>query len=337
MTDNNVSTTTPATTGATAFGSHYIGTRDRCQRMGFLSFLAPHPKGGNGLRTKLPPGPVKLGGIVHEGIAAYYLSGPEDHTKRDVDYAVAKLEAAAAARANDWATSEEREVDLTKGRALLYDYHHHWRGDPDVLILSDKDGPLVEREWAIEIPGCPNPFTCRPDAIAKWRDWVYVLEHKTTTAYGVSLLRTSMRNNIQGTGECYVISKVLPHLPIQGVLLNILLKDRSSKSKYSPFERDTCARTPAQLAMFEAGVRARHQHWARQEAEWTQLTKELGDPWLAAQQVYAATGASTGACENQFGRPCEFLEMCVGVGMEPILSQGYVARREELPSGGGDE
>ena len=155
-----------------------------------------------------------------------------------------------------------------------------------------------------------------------------MFEHKTTSAYGMNLLRTSMRNNIQGTGECYVLSKVLPHLPVQGVLLNILLKDRSSKSKFSPFERDTCARTPAQLHMFEAGIRARHQHWATQKADWERLTAEMGDPWLAAQHVYVANGASTGACENQYGRPCEFLDLCVGVGMEPTLAQGYVARVE---------
>ena len=130
--------------------------------MGFLSFMAPHPHGGNGLRPPLPPGPVRLGGIVHEGIAAYYLSGPEDHTKRDVDYAVSKLEAAAAARAKDWHTTEEMSLDVAKGRGLLYDYHQFWKGDPDVTILSDKDGPLVEREWAVEIPGCPSPSPVGP-------------------------------------------------------------------------------------------------------------------------------------------------------------------------------
>src|SRR3990172_9521034 len=117
------------TTGATAYGSHYLSTYDRCERLGFLSFLAPHPKGGQGLRLQYPPRPLKLGGILHEGWAAYYRSGPRDPEARDIDYAVATLEAAAAARSGEWQTPEMAAEDVAKGRAILYDYHPFLKGD----------------------------------------------------------------------------------------------------------------------------------------------------------------------------------------------------------------
>ena len=320
--------------GATPYGSHYAGTWDRCLRKGFLSFLAPHPKGGRGLRLPIPPRALKLGGIVHVGLEHYYRSGPRDPSARDVDYAVAKMEAAAATRAMEWGNPEEREQDIAKARALLFDYHQHWQGDPEVLVVEDKDGPLIERAMEVEVPGCPVPFTCRPDAVVEWRkSWTYVMEHKTSSAWGMNRIRTGMLNNIQGTGECYTLSRLFPHLATQGVLLNVLVKDRSSKSKYQPFERDTAARTEAQLAMFEAHHRARQAHIHDLTTQWQQLTERLGDPWAAGAQVFVASGASIGACEDTYGRPCEFLDLCKGVGMERILAEGLVAYQEANPLG----
>ena len=320
------------TTGATAYGSHYLSTWDRCERLGFLSFLAPHPKGGQGLRLQYPPRPLKLGGILHEGWAVYYRSGPRDPEARDIDYAVATLEAAAAARSGEWQTPEMAAEDVAKGRAILYDYHAFWKGDPEVMVVEDAEGPLIEREWVVGVPGCPMPFTCRPDAVVEWGGWVWTMEHKSTTAWGMNNIRTAILNSIQGSGECYTLSKRLPHLPIQGVLLNVALKDRSSKSKYQPFERDTASRTPAQLQMFEHHVRQRHARILHNTATWQVRAEELGDPWAAGAEVFVGTGTSTGACENTYGRPCPMLDLCKGVGMEQLLAQGFVAHHEANPN-----
>jgi hypothetical protein len=274
---------------------------------------------------------VKLGGILHSGWEAYYRSGPRDPSARNIDLAVAALEAAAATRAKEWITDAEREEDVAKGRAILYDYHQFWKGDPDVLVVEDADGPIIERELIVEVEGCPRPFTCRPDAVVEWHDWVYVMEHKSTTAWGVNRLRSSILNSIQGTGECYALRQAFPHLPVQGVLLNVALKDRSSKSKYQPFERDTAARTQAQLEMFEHHVRERHQRILARTAAWERRTHELGDPWRAGAELFVATGSSTGKCEDTYGRPCEFLDLCKGVGMEQVLAEGFVAHHEANP------
>lgn len=322
--------------GATPFGSHYAATWDRCERLGFFSFLAPHPKGGRGLKLPVPPRALKLGGLVHVALEHYYASGPRDPGKRDVDYAVAKLEAAAAARSKEWMTPEEREEDLAKGRALLYDYHQFYEGDPEVLVVEDEDGPLIERNMVVEVPGCSVPFTCRPDAVVEWRDWIYVMEHKSSSVWGMNRIRTSMLNSIQGSGECYTLHRMFPDMPVQGVLLNVLVKDRSSKSKYQPFERDTAARTHAQLQMFEAHHVRRMEHIHRLTKAWETLKDDTGDPWWAAAQVFVAGGSSTGACEDTYGRPCQFLDLCKGVGQEEVLSTGFVAYQEAQKRDGED-
>lgn len=319
--------------GATPFGSHYAAVWDRCFRAGFLSFLAPHPKGGRGLRPKYPSRAMKLGGLIHVGLEHYYMSGPRDPGARDIDVAIDHLEVAAGARAREWTNPEEREQDIAKGRALLYDYHQHWQGDPDVMVVEDKDGPLIERNMVVEVPGSPVPFTCRPDAVVEWNGWVYVMEHKSSSVYGMNRIRTAMLNNIQGSGECYVLNRLYPDLPTQGVLLNVLVKDRSSKSKYQPFERDTATRTEGQLRMFENHHRARMAHIDNLTKRWEVVKDDCGDPWAAGAEVFVATGASTGACEETYGRPCEFLDLCKGVGMEQMQSLGYVAYKEDNPEG----
>jgi hypothetical protein len=322
--------------GATPFGSHYAGTWDGCERAGFFSFLAPHPKGGRGLKVPLPPRPLKLGGLIHIGLEHYYASGPRDPKARDVDLAVGKMDEAAASRVREWATPEEREEDKAKARGLLYDYHQYWEGDPDVLVVEDAEGPLIERNMIVEVPGCDTPFTCRPDAVVEWKGWVYVMEHKSSSVWGMNRIRTNILNSIQGSGECYTLDRLFPDLPVQGVLLNVLVKDRSSKSKYQPFERDTAARTPAQLEMFGHHHARRMEHIDSMTGRWRTLTDDCGDPWYAASQVFVSTGASTGRCEDTYGRPCQFLDLCKGVGMEQVLAEGFVAYQEAQARDGED-
>jgi hypothetical protein len=127
-----------------------------------------------------------------------------------------------------------------------------------------------------------------------------------------------------------------PDLPIQGVMLNVILRDRSSRSKYQPFERDTASRTEGQLQMFEQHHRLRMEQIERLKGRYRTLTDDYGDPWQAAQETFIATGTSTGACEDTYGRPCDFLDVCKGVGMESTLTEGFVAYKEAARSDGED-
>lgn len=313
--------------GATAYGSHYFGLLDRCERKWWLSTHAPHPHGGVGLGQEFVSRNLLLGRLVHEATAVYYKSSPTDPTKRSVDQAIATLEAVAASSSGDWRSPEEREEDIAKGKSLLYDYHHFWKGDPEVEVLLDDQGqPIVERELVVPLTYDGLVFTCRPDLVCLWQGrWVYVMEHKTSSVYSVNGLRADMRVSIQGSGECLAIAHHFPKLACQGVLLNIMLKDRSAKSKFAPFERDTATRTQAQLDSFRNQLVARHRRIQHLMAEYEDKAK-AGDPWAAGRDTFIPQGMSTGACSNTYGRPCEFLDLCVGVGHEQLNAMGYRAR-----------
>lgn len=314
--------------GGTAYGSHFYKLWHSCQRKWWLSMRAPHPDGGEGLRTEHTAGPLLLGSGVHEGLEAYYRSGYSDG-QYNVDAAVRHLETKMGERRGEWRSDTDYQAELAQGRKLLYDYDAWWgpngvqRDYPSMKIVVDEEGPIIEREYRIEVGSGLPPFTCRVDAVVEWQGYRWVLEHKTTAASAVHRIQNSMRTNIQGTGECYVLQQAIGG-SIQGILLNVLVKNRSSRSKEPPFLRVPIARTRPQLEMFAAQLERTALTMDYLNDTYDELVEAGLDPWSAAQQVFVASGSANEQC-MAYNRPCEFIELCAGVGHEDVLTAGFRA------------
>lgn len=323
--------------GATSFGSHFHSQWDGCQKKHFFSKLAPHPTipGGKGLRPSWTAEPLLLGSMFHVGIANYYASGATDGNY-SVETGVAAAEKEAEGRRREWRSPEAFTEALAKSRALLWGYDDNYGPGatvpdyPNLRIYCDAEGPVIEREFKVEVVKGMPPFTCRVDAIVEHQGWLWVFEHKTSAASSVRSLQSNMRTAIQGTGECWVLSKVFPDLPIQGVLLNIIVKDRGVRSKEPSYFRDPISRTAGQLEQFEYDLRNRWTAMERARETYERWLEELGDPWAAGRRTYLASGASHGQC-TAYGRSCDFIDLCAGAGQEHLFSQGFDA--SSLPEG----
>lgn len=321
--------------GPTASGSHFYKTFDECKRKWFLKNLAPHPSGGTGLQLADRPEALSLGIAIHHGLAVYLASGANTGGY-NINMAVAALESECAAQRANFRDEASYDTVLAKGRSLLWDYDSWWGPTskhpdyPEMQVVVDAQGPVVEREYRVPLGGGLPDFTCRVDALVRWRGHLYVLEHKTTTASFASRLQSEMRTNIQGTGECWVLSKVGPVLgePIHGILLNVLVKDRSNRSSTPRFFRDPIARTDGQLRQIERDLRwkARQIQYLRDRWE---LRRHTEGPWEAASHLFPMDGASSGHC-MAYGRACEYMDLCVGVGMEDAFVHGF-APSKALP------
>lgn len=319
-------------TGATAFGSHFHSEWDKCQKKFWFSRLAPHPtiEGGKGLSVGWAEAPLELGKAVHTGLEHYLLSGATDGAY-DITKAAREAELAFARDRQKWRSSEAYDETLIQLRKLLWGYDDFYgptgtnKDFPEYRIHCDAEGPVVEREFTIDLGPGFHPFTCRVDALVWHRNWLWVYEHKTTAASRASALQSEMRTNIQGSGECFVLKKLFPDLPIQGIMLNVLVKDRGAKSKLPAFFRDPIARTEGQLAVFEHSLKLRLTAMQRAEEVYIRALEDCGDPWEAGSRAYIQSGTANGQC-MAYNRACPYLELCAGAGSEQMFAAGFDAR-----------
>ena len=322
----------PTPQGASAYGTHYLKSWDSCRRKWWLSKRAPHPD-GEGLRPRFTGTPLLIGSGFHDGIEAYYRSGTKGKSDYSKAAALAAAEDTMKARRGEWPDRTSYSEGLGEVLGLLSRYHEWWgpsgpQDDSSILqVVWDDDGPVVEREYSIPIaPGLPN-FTCRVDALVRYRDWLYVLEHKTTTGRGVTALRNRMDLDSQATAECLVLQHHFPDEPIHGVLLNMVLKGHSTRSKFAPFLRDQFARTAYQMEQLKRDIANKFTEIQRVNSNYDWLVNSDGlSPWDAAAQVFHLTGTSNGHC-FAYNRQCEYAELCksVGLGTEAALLSGFKA------------
>jgi hypothetical protein len=277
-----------------------------------------------------------VGSAIHDGLAAYLASGAGDGEYR--------LDAANTAMAECLVRNErhfkDRQArdDIAVECSGLMENYHSWYGPggrrqdfPEMRVLIDKEGPVVEREFHLPL-GDEFYFTCRVDAIVQYQDWLCVLEHKTTSPYRFSRLMTVMRTDSQGSGEVAVLRHHFPDRKVQGVLLNILVKGASSspKAKVPQFARDPISRSDAQIEQFMWDVKGKLELIKNTWQHYLYLHEDRGHtPWEAARRVYELTGTSNGKCYEY--RACEYMQLCTNLGKEELLVNGRTFRPNRYP------
>lgn len=296
------------------FGSHFLNLWRACPMKWYRQYLMPHPDGGNGLEPRTTHSALFMGSAVHEGLAVYYATGAKDG-KYDLDRAVSEIETRMAQR-RDELSGEDYSTIVAEAVQMLRRYHD-WYGPggvmpdyPNLQIVSDDLGPVLEREYAIDLGG-GYTFTARIDGLCKFNGYTNILEHKTVRAAGLTRLFNEMGTNLQATGQMFVLKSAYPDLNVGGVLVNALVKDRAVRSGKPPFDRTLVSRTSFELAKFHNDALLTLRQIEDARGEWKRLLDEGLTPDEASRRVFVM---NTQECVRF--RACDYFGICKALGYE---------------------
>jgi hypothetical protein len=306
--------------GGSQFGVSFMKLFKECELKWALQYLYPTGDSGWGLEPKLTSAPLAIGSVVHDGLEAWYGSGVvdgEDTGARNLDVAMAVARKTFQSEYKDRFANGEIALNAwSTCEALLCDYHEHYgppARDPEYpgiqVAIDDEGSPLLEQELRFPIGHKDFVFTARLDGMV-WREGqLLALEHKTTGPRQVKNLFDRFDVDSQASGQLWLLHQAyeLEH-PIDVVLLNALLKDRSAKSKYPAFIRKDVARTPLDLEKFRMDACRVLARIDAKVEEFFHLLKEGMDAWTAALTVF--DGTPSGYTCVGTGIKCQFLDAC---------------------------
>ena len=326
-------------TGGSQFGNSYITAWVNCPRDWYNLFKRPTlgPTGellGTGLTAGSTSIHLLLGRVFHDGIAAWYESGVRDGTdtgERSIDQAMEAALATFKSVENDFEKPEMADESWTRNEVMLRAYHDRYGPEshspefPTVQVMCDAEGlPLVEREWKAQLsPG--YVYTCRTDLIITHHGLLKTMEHKTTSPYGVRARRTEMDMDSQFSGEYWILRECMPEMVLAGVLVNMVVKDRSANSKFDVAERETTIRTSEQLDRWQISCVHALRGIDQACEAYDKLVEEGMEHSRAADYCFPDYGARTKQCYAYGGR-CQYLDLCQQAGHEERVLPGYTTR-----------
>lgn len=301
---------------ASRFGSHYLNLWRACPMKWYRQYLQPHPSGGMGLEATTTAEPLLLGSAFHEGLASWYATGWRDG-QYDVARACADLHSKMHTRYKEFEDEESFVAIITQAQELIRRYADHFGPGgmvpewPELRILSDTEGqPIIEREYEYPLGYDDFTFTARVDALCEFNGYPYVLEHKTSSAAGVSRLLTGMGTNLQCSGQIWLLSKCLGTTPT-GTLVNVVVKNPGRAAGSRRFDRTIVTRSQAELAKFETDAIRTLRAIREATDEYQTLVQAGMDPDTASRQVFLM---NTQECVRYSA--CPYFGICKALGSE---------------------
>lgn len=339
----------PTDTGhGTVSGNSYVSKFDNCPKLWFHEFYYPWLSASGevehrGLQPKLRALSLLTGSVYHEGMAALYLSGCRDGADTGewkVDHAIEVMESKAIDYRTQYSSDEEADNDLVQNRVYLRQYYDRFGPGsrsadwPSIQVVHDLEGkPIVEREFKIRLND-RYTYTCRSDLLIYHHGYLKTMEHKTS-APGIWLKKrlSSLSYDAQFSGEIAVMKANLPTLvgegtPLNGVLLNVLVKGRGVKSPHDVAERETGTRTDAQLERWRLQTINTLDRIEESIQAFEKLLSQGVELEVAANQTFPTLGTRTDHCKA-YNRPCDYYELCQLPGMESRLMGKYRPRTSE--------
>jgi hypothetical protein len=313
--------------GGTSLGNSYLNAWIRCPRYWYNTYYrkfesATHT--GQGLEPYQVGEPLLTGTLFHEGLDGYYKSGWRDGAdsgEYKISEALTTAQAQWRSQKNRYADDTRADQDMLRVETMLTDYHQAYGPSgsfcdyPGIRICGDSDGnPLLEQDFRFELKK-GYWYTGRLDGICLHQGDVRVLEHKTTSAYGVRNRLSSVSTDSQFTGEMWLAQQALPEVKVDGVLVNIVVKDRSPNSKYGVAVREPTTRTAAQIEQWRIGACSIIDHINDAVGEFEQSLKDGYSINVAEASCFPVHGTRNGNC-YAYGRPCDFADLCSLIGME---------------------
>lgn len=312
--------------GGTRFGHHYLKTFEDCPQLFFNQYVRPIERDGvkyRGISAKKTARPLLSGGLFHEGLAAWYLSGcrdGEDTGERDIEAALEVAKGFWEKIQGEYEGGPDgAEEDWIEISALLRQYHDHHGPDgaseyPDLRIAHDGAGvPLVERAFELSM-GYPadNPYiyTVRVDAIIeRCPGFRQIFEHKTSNYRWVSTRIKTIHTDAQFTGEFAALQALCPDDPLNGILVNVIAKGRGPRSSVALTTRETTTRSPGVMRAWRKTVVKTLIDIDEAVAGFDGVMAQGVDLEQAAEWYFPLRGTRTGHCWS-YNRLCGFASLC---------------------------
>lgn len=330
--------------GGSRVGNSYCSTFANCPKKWFNNFLRPvetidpkteKPVLTQGIRPRQTAQALLAGSIFHEGLASWYLSGcrdGEDTGEYSLEAAIEGAKLHWSQRKHEYEGDVDPEEDWLTNQAMLVAYAEHYGPDspgadwPDLRVAHDGEGkPLIEREFTSKLGYNDYIYTMRADLVVHHRGFLKMGEHKSSVASFVKNRLQTSHWDSQMTGQCWVMATEFPDTLLNGVWLNVVVKNRSVRSKFDVAERDTTTRTQFQLANFRVNVIDILERI--DDAVGFFWEDYLGGKPLeeAAQKWFPDHGTRTGTC-LAYNRECEYASLCKGAGREEQLLVNFKPR-----------
>ena len=324
--------------GGSLIGNTYLSTFWKCPRKWFNHYLRPYVTQdgtgeSEGIRPRFQSEDLLKGGTFHEAMEALYKSGcrdGEDTGEWDLNLAQDVLEAEHLKRQPEYEHLHKWEEDQGLLNQMLVNYYNTCGpgGDkqdyPQIKVLHDGNGePLIERDFTIDLGYGGYYYTCRVDLLMEYHGRPRVMEHKTS-AYGmwVNKRAASIHFDSQFTGELLVLKSLFPEEPLDGAVVNIIIKG----GKTELVRREHTIRDDEDLRTYRYScLDVLKQIDQRVERFRDALVK--GIPMQTAVNLYFPDhGERTGACLEYRG--CEYQRLCRNKGREAKILEWFVGRTE---------
>lgn len=329
----NLALTLDLASGASPFGNSYLVCWAECRKRWFNQFLRPQvfeAEDGTklqamGLAPRHTDPNLSKGRMFHHGLASWFLSGikdGEDTGEYNLNFAIAGIDQSFEACKGEYSDPAVAAQDYLTIQALMISYHEAFgpkaaaRDWPTISVVCDDEGhPYIEREFRMDLGG-GRVFTCRADTIVRHHGYLKVFEHKTSTVRGVGGRLGTLQRDSQFTGELFTLTGHFPDEPLNGVLVNVVPKDRGPNSKFRVAERETTTRTPEQLEQWRLDALSMLQEIDDAVGAFNRAVESGGHTVeQAAALCFPETGEFTGRC-YKYNRQCEFWDLCERKGRE---------------------
>ena len=326
--------------GGTSLGNSYLSTWSRCPRKWYNTYARKVESStyeGVGIEEFTIGLPLLTGTLFHEALDRYYRSGiqgGEDTGNYDLSTAMNAIQNQWDSQRKKYASATQADEDKTRVEDMIRQYHD-LKGPgssqcdyPELKIAVDGDGQaLIEQDYRYELkPG--YWYTGRLDGMCWYEGELMVLEHKTVSAYGMKQRLNSLDTDPQFTGEIWLAQQAIKSAEVKGVLVNIVLKDRSHSSKYPLVTREVVRRNDKEIEAWRLGavnVIDQINSAMRSHASDTIMVPD----WQAEAINFPLEGQRNGGC-HAYGRDCEFLPLCSMPGLEGRLMKQYNMKNRKV-------
>lgn len=308
-------------------GASYLTEFEKCPRRWFRKYYNPvvQPETGELVHTGIEPletaPPLLTGGVFHAALESYYLSGirdGDDTGEYNLEAAMAGLDKSFTARRDSYLNEEIADTERTTVQEMVIAYYDRFGPKspnpdyPKIKVICDGNGqPYVEREWVTDLGYSNYYLTCKTDLFVSDQGYGKVMEHKTSVASFIKQTLNNSHTGAQFTGEIYTLKNNMPvDAKLFGVLVNVVQKNRSPRSKYDVAERETTNRTDPQLyefANWAVDVLRQIDDRVGQYEDW--INSRGVEEWKALSVWFPTRGTANGEC-NAYNRPCDYSSLC---------------------------
>jgi len=274
-----------------------LDTYRRCPRKYWWTYV-------ENIVTRRDSVPLIVGDAVHRGLAAHHAG------KDEPEIVVAAKEAFDEVRTKGkWMEGELSDLAAQEeyARLVLRWYREEYPTEVWEMLAPEVQG---------HVPLGDHEFYFRADGLVSWKGFVWVLENKTTSAFG-DIYFKRFRNDGQITSYMWSVWKHGFDRP-RGTIINAIRK--SKKLDRADFQRDFVLRTEGQLEEYMQQV----QHECDEIDKLLYNETDNHYMWLMHTHECVA-----------FNRTCEYLELCIKDRLE--MRAAFMDREPDYVDLGGDK